>query len=100
MPFAAEVFADRTYTADGQLTPRSEPGAFVHDADEAARRILRLLRDGVVETTAGTTLALRADTVCLHGDNPDALAFARRLADALDAAGITRRPFGVAMGGN
>lgn len=94
LPFAAEVFADRTYAPDGQLTPRGDPRAFVPDPDEAARRMLRLLRDGVVETTAGTTLGLRADTVCLHGDNPDALTFARRLAAALDAAGITRRAFG------
>jgi len=93
LPFAAEVFADRTYAPDGQLTPRGDPRAFVRDPDEAARRVVRLLRDGVVETTAGTTLALRADTVCLHGDNPDALGFARRLAEALDAAGIARRAF-------
>ncbi|HEY2901655.1 MAG TPA: 5-oxoprolinase subunit PxpA [Polyangia bacterium] len=95
--FAAEVFADRTYAADGALTPRDHPAAFIPDADAAARRMVRLLRDGIVETTAGNTLTLRADTICLHGDNPAALAFARRLAQALADAGIERRAFGLTL---
>lgn len=98
LPFAAEVFADRTYAADGQLTARDRPDAFVDDADQAAQRIVRLLHEGIVETTAGTTLAMRGDTVCLHGDSPQALTFARRLAEALDAVGIARRAFGAGAG--
>jgi UPF0271 protein len=89
LPFAAEVFADRTVGPDGQLTPRADPGAFVRDPEEAARRVLGMLRDGRVETTAGTSLPVRADTVCLHGDSPGAAAFARVLADRLRAAGVT-----------
>jgi UPF0271 protein len=96
LPFAAEVFADRTVGPDGQLTPRSAPGAFVHDPDEAARRVLGMLRDGRVQTTAGTSLAVRADTVCLHGDSPGAAAFARVLADRLRAAGVTLAPLAAA----
>ena len=91
LAFAAEVFADRTYGPDGQLTPRDDPRAFVHDPAEAAARILDLLRAGAVETVAGTRLALRADTVCVHGDNPQAVAFARTLVDALRAAGVELR---------
>jgi UPF0271 protein len=90
--FAAEAFADRTYRADGQLTPRSEPGAFVEDPDQAVRRMLALLRDGQVETTAGTFIPMRADTICLHGDDPRALAFARALTDGLRAAGVALGP--------
>jgi UPF0271 protein len=89
--FAAEVFADRTYGPDGKLTPRDDPRAFVHDPLEAARRVLGILRDGSVATIAGTSLALRADTVCIHGDNPEALAFARAMAGELRAAGIELR---------
>jgi UPF0271 protein len=89
--FAAEAFADRTYGPDGRLTPRDDPRAFVHDPAEAARRVLGLLRDGTVETVAGTPLALRADTVCVHGDNPAALVFARALVERLRAAGIELR---------
>ena len=94
LTFAAEVFADRTYGADGRLTPRDDPRAFVHDPAEAVARVLSLLRDGSVETVAGTRLALRADTVCVHGDNPQAIAFARALVDALRGAGVELRSLG------
>lgn len=89
--FAAEAFADRTYGADGRLTPRADPGAFVHDPEEAARRMVRLLRDGSIETVAGTCLVTRADTICIHGDDPRALDFARVLVERLRAAGVELR---------
>jgi UPF0271 protein len=97
LPFAAEVFADRTYAADGRLTARDRPDAFVHDPLLAARRVLRMLREGVVDTTAGTRLPVRADTICLHGDNPAAVAFARQLAQALQDAGVTRCALGAVV---
>jgi UPF0271 protein len=90
--FAAEVFADRSYGADGRLTPRAAAGAFIHDPDQAARRVLAMVCDGRLETTAGTVLPVRAETVCVHGDNPAALAFARALAARLHAAGLSLRP--------
>lgn len=88
----AEVFADRGYRADGSLVPRSQPGALVDDVDEAVARTLRMVRDGTVQAVTGETVRLRADTVCLHGDGPHALAFARALRAALTAAGVDVRP--------
>lgn len=88
----AEVFADRGYRADGSLVPRGEPGALVQDVDEAVARTLRMVREGVVQAVGGETVPLRADTVCLHGDGPHALAFARAIHAALAAAGVRVRP--------
>lgn len=84
----AEVFADRGYQADGSLVPRSQPGALVHDTDEAVRRTVRMVREGVVQAVTGETVPLRAQTVCLHGDGPHALAFARAIHTALTQAGV------------
>jgi UPF0271 protein len=78
---AEEVFADRTYRADGSLTPRTEPGAVITDEAEAVAQGLRLAREG-------------ADTICLHGDGAHAVAFARRLNAELRNAGIAIRAFG------
>jgi UPF0271 protein len=94
LPFATEAFADRGYAADGGLVPRGQPGAFVHDPAVAARRMLALLRDGRVDTAGGGSIAMRADTICIHGDNPEALAFARALVGGLRAAGVELRPLG------
>lgn len=87
----AEVFADRGYQADGSLVPRSQPGALIHDTGEAVARTLRMVREGVVQAVSGETVPLQAQTVCLHGDGPHALAFARALHSALREAGITLR---------
>jgi UPF0271 protein len=92
LPFAAEVFADRAYGPDGHLLPRSDPRAFVRDPEEAARRVLAMVREGRLETAAGTSIPVRADTVCLHGDSPGAAAFARVLAERLRAAGVALAP--------
>ena len=87
----AEVFADRGYRADGSLVPRSQPGAMVDDVGEAVARTLRMVRDGVVQAVTGETVPLQAQTICLHGDGPHALAFARALHAALTQAGVTLR---------
>jgi UPF0271 protein len=87
----AEVFADRGYRADGSLVPRSQPGALIHDSDEAVARTLRMVRDGSVVAITGETVPLQAQTVCLHGDGPHALAFARALHAALTEAGVQLR---------
>lgn len=84
----AEVFADRGYRADGSLVPRSQPGALVDDVDEAVARTLRMVREGVVQAVSGETVPLQAQTLCLHGDGPHALAFARAIHQALTDAGI------------
>jgi UPF0271 protein len=91
---ASEVFADRNYMADGTLVSRRRPDALVHDADEAARRTVRMVREGRVASVDGGDVALRADTVCIHGDGPDAVGFARRLRAALEAAGVAVRAVG------
>lgn len=85
----AEAFVDRGYRADGTLVPRAEPGAVLHDADVAAMRMVRFVTEGVMETVDGGTIALQADSVCVHGDSPAALAMARRTRAALEAAGVT-----------
>ncbi|MGQ3055013.1 MAG: 5-oxoprolinase subunit PxpA [Roseateles sp.] len=88
---AAEVFADRGYRADGSLVPRSQPGAHVNDVALAVARTLRMVREGVVQAVTGETVPLQAQTLCLHGDGPHALAFARAIHAALTAAGIGLR---------
>src|SRR4051812_11999194 len=81
---ASEVFADRNYLADGSLVPRSDPQAFVHDPIEAAERIIRMLGEGKVRAVDGTDVAISAATVCVHGDNPQAVEFVRKLRERLE----------------
>jgi len=86
-----EVFADRGYRADGSLVPRSEPGALLEDDELVLARTLQMIREQRVQATSGEWVQINAQTVCLHGDGPHALAFARRIRAALDAAGIEVR---------
>ena len=86
---AHEVFADRTYQANGTLTPRRQPDALITDADAAIAQVLRMVQHGSVRTQQDPDVAIRADTVCLHGDGAHALDFARRISEALRAAGVT-----------
>ena len=86
-----EVFADRGYLADGSLVPRSEPGALIHDEDETVARTLEMVLNGRVMSRDGAWAKVNAQTVCLHGDGAQALAFARRLRDAFDARQIAVR---------
>ena len=88
---ASEVFADRGYEPDGSLSPRSAPGAMITDEDVAVARVLRMVLDGRVLSRTGVDVDLQAETVCIHGDQPQALAFARRLRRALEEAGIEVR---------
>lgn len=88
-----EVFPDRAYTDDGLLLPRREPGAVLHDADEIARRAVGLATDGVVETVSGGSVRLTAETMCVHGDSPHAVAAAAAVRSALDDAGVPVRSF-------
>jgi UPF0271 protein len=85
---AREFFADRNYLPDGSLIPRSHPDAVLHDSSVAAARVIRLLGEGQVRTSDGTEIALQVDTICLHGDTPEAVEFAKRLRAALLANGI------------
>jgi UPF0271 protein len=83
-----EVFADRNYMADGSLVPRTRSDALLHDPHEAAERVIRMLREGVVRATDGADVSVNADTICVHGDTPGAVQFARELRTELERAGI------------
>ncbi|MDR6172920.1 UPF0271 protein [Nocardioides zeae] len=89
----AEAFADRGYAPDGTLVRRDRPGALLHDPVEVAARVVRLVTEGVVTAVDGTDVQVRADSVCVHGDSPGAVAMAQAVRAALDAAGIAVRAF-------
>jgi 5-oxoprolinase (ATP-hydrolysing) subunit A len=84
---ASEGFADRAYQLDGSLTPRTQPGAVIHDPERVVARAQRMVRDGIVQTADGRDVTLRIDTICVHGDTPGAADLTRRLREALTAAG-------------
>jgi UPF0271 protein len=90
---AEEAFADRTYQADGSLSPRSQPGALIANEDAMAAQVLRMIREGKVRSTDGTDVPVKADTICIHGDGPHAVAFARRLNGELGKEGIEIKAF-------
>jgi len=92
--FAAEAFADRRYEGDGTLQSRRVPGSVITDPAAAADQAVRIARDGVVVAVDGTEVRLRADTLCLHGDNPEAVANARTVRQALERAGVEVRALG------
>lgn len=87
-PFAAEIFADRAYEADARLIDRSQPNAMVHDPGIAARRMIEMVRRGAILPEEGAPIETEIDTICLHGDGPQALAIARTVRAALQEAGI------------
>lgn len=88
---ASEVFADRGYQPDGSLTPRTQPGAMITDLDKAIEQVLRMVQDNVVIALDGTRVQIEADTLCIHGDQPNALVFAEGITKALKEAGIDVR---------
>ncbi len=88
-----EAFADRGYTAQGTLVDRREPGALLHDVPEVAARVVRMVTAGEVVAVDGSVVPVAAESVCVHGDTPGAVAMARAVRDALEAAGVTLRAF-------
>jgi UPF0271 protein len=88
---ASEVFADRTYQADGSLTPRTRSDAMIEDVERSIAQVLAMVGGGTVQATDGTQVKVEADTLCIHGDQPAARAFAARLRGALQAAGVEVR---------
>lgn len=89
----AEAFADRGYTPAGTLVPRGEPGAVLHDAQAVAARMVRLAHEGVVEAVDGTDVRVAAESICLHGDTPGAVAMAAAVRAGLEDAGVSVRAF-------
>jgi UPF0271 protein len=92
LQIAYEVFADRNYLSNGELVSRTRPDAVLHDPAEAAPRVLRMLREGKVRSVDGADVDVRAETICLHGDNPEAVDFAHALRSRLEKEGVTVRP--------
>jgi len=85
---ASEVFADRGYMDDGTLVPRKMPGAMIHDTKIAIERTVKMVKDGTVETINGNIIPIKADSICVHGDNPDAVAFVKEIKEKLEAEGV------------
>jgi UPF0271 protein len=88
---AAEGFADRAYEPDGSLTPRSRPGAVIHDPAVVVDRAIRMVRDGIVFTADGKKIPLKVETICVHGDTLGAPELTRRIRAGLEAAGVQVR---------
>ena len=89
---ALEGFADRAYQANGALAPRERSGAVIHDPDVAVARAIRMVTQGEVETIEGKVIPLRVDTLCVHGDTPNAAELAQSLRQALQKASIRLVP--------
>lgn len=79
LPVASEVFLDRTYQADGSLTPRHRPDALITDSQQAVAQVLKMVKERKVTTTDGKEIAVQADTVCVHGDGPNSLELVSQL---------------------
>lgn len=86
-----EVFADRAYEADGSLVARSKPGAMIENDADAIAQTLSLVKDKQVKAIDGSIVHVNAQTVCLHGDGPHALDFARQIRSRLHSERITVR---------
>ncbi len=89
----SEIFADRGYQANGRLVPRNQPGALLHDESMVTNRMIAFLQSGLMPTSGGSPIRLQAHSICVHGDNPTAVALARSLRDGLTNEGITIQPF-------
>lgn len=89
----AEAFLDRGYRRDGSLVPRGEPGALIEDPALAAARAVRLVHEGMVETVDGISVAIAAESLCVHGDGRQAAALLRAVRGRLEAEGIAIASF-------
>jgi UPF0271 protein len=88
LQIAREVFADRNYLLDGWLVPRTRSDALLRDPTDAAQRVLRMLREGKVRSVEGRDVDVRGETICVHGDTPGAVEFARELRSQLESQGV------------
>jgi UPF0271 protein len=89
----AEAFADRAYTPKGELVSRREPGAVLHDEAKIAGRMVQLAREGTLEAIDGSVIRIEAQSICVHGDSPGAVAIARAIRQRFEAEGIAIRSF-------
>lgn len=88
-----EIYADRAYDEDGQLVARTLAGAVIHEGDAVAQRVVRMVEAGAVETRSGGLIPVTIETICVHGDNPGAVATARAVRAALEQAGYRLTAF-------
>ena len=88
----SEVFADRAYEEDGSLVARSKPGAIIHDEIICMERIIKMLKYGTVTAISGKEINVVADSICVHGDNPQALLFVKKITESLKSEGFTIAP--------
>ncbi|WP_158968987.1 LamB/YcsF family protein [Chachezhania sediminis] len=95
--WAGEIFADRAYREDGQLVDRRQPGAVIHDPAIAAARIVDMVKSDAIITETGVEIPTSIDTICVHGDTPEAVELARAVRDGLETAGVTVAPLGRAV---
>lgn len=93
LPVAHEAFADRAYTPEGHLVPRSQAGSVLHDPEAIAERCLAMAAGKPIQDVEGDPLTLRPDSICVHGDTPGAVEIARRVRAALEGAGVELAPF-------
>lgn len=89
----AEAFADRAYTPQGTLVSRREAGAVLHDAEQVAQRMLRLVESGTVEAIDGSITRIEAESICVHGDSPGAIQMAREVRQLLEKSGVALQAF-------
>lgn len=91
--WAAEIFADRAYNDDATLVDRKLPGAVIHDPAVAAKRMVEMVKAGAIITASGKHIPTPIDTICMHGDTPEAVAIAKTTRAALETAGVTIAQF-------
>lgn len=89
----SEIFADRGYLSSGQLVPRGQDGAIIHDTEQAAQRLISFIETGHMPVIDGAPISLNAHSICVHGDSPSAVEMARGIHQRLGAHGITIAPF-------
>ena len=94
LPIANEVFADRTYTNDGILTPRINNNAVITSDEAALAQVLQMVKTQTVNATSGETVFMQADTICIHGDGEKAVVFAKMISETLTAEGIDIKAIG------
>ncbi len=88
IPVAGEVFADRGYSDDGTLAPRDKPGGMIEDKSKSVAQAVAMVEEGYVTSLSGKRVPVSADTLCLHGDQPGAVAFAKEIRKTFSERGI------------
>jgi UPF0271 protein len=93
LPVVREIYADRAYLDTGQLKPRKLPGSVIHDAETAGKRVLAMMQEGAIIAESGKRIPLQIDSVCVHGDTPNAVSIASAVRRTLETAGFAVKPY-------